>query len=224
MDKIFKFSNLVENGFTLPNREELEKGKEKREMEGETKGAGEGGGREEWVEKLRKLDNSRSWREWVERNWDALRCRPRTQKGAYREIMEEWREGEMELESPSHWQGDPISPFYQKEVYFGKLSPSSKTRPFLILQNNNLNRLCWAGLYSTILVAPLSGRLGGGDYRILIPQRDNLTRPSEVVLSAIGVISPAKLFWSRGQATTLTSDEWRKVVEGVKRVLGVELW
>ncbi|MRJ07119.1 MAG: hypothetical protein C6I01_06330 [Epsilonproteobacteria bacterium] len=177
-------------------------------------------------------DWGEGWEEWKERNFQALRCRPRSQKRAYIEVMEKGERGEEikgsweeeESEKESIGKGDPIVPFFQREVYFGKLSPSAKVRPFLILQNNLLNRLCWEEGYSTILVAPLSGRLAGGEYRIFIPQRDNLTRPSEVVLTAIGVISPAKLLWSRGRATILTEEEWGQVVEGVKKILGVEKW
>ncbi|MEO1941619.1 MAG: hypothetical protein ABGW77_01850, partial [Campylobacterales bacterium] len=72
--------------------------------------------------------------------------------------------------------GFPPPQFFQRQIYFGKLAPNSKVRPFLILQNNFLNRACWEGLYSTILVAPLSSQMLGGDYRVLIKKRGLLKR------------------------------------------------
>ena len=150
------------------------------------------------------------FQEWLNKNINSLKCKPRTQRQSYIEFFEE------------EFKGDKVPEFKRGEIYFAKLTNSAKTRPFLIYQNNYLNRACFEGVYHTVIVLPLSGQILGGDYRLFIKKRDNLTRDSEIVATAIGIISVSKILFSRGIATTLTEDELKKVDEMVKRVTGME--
>ncbi|NPA87921.1 type II toxin-antitoxin system PemK/MazF family toxin [Caminibacter pacificus] len=150
------------------------------------------------------------FQEWLKKNELSLKCKPRTQRASYIEFFE------------GEFKGDKIPEFKRGEVYFAKLTDSAKTRPFLIYQNDYLNRACYEGLYHTVVVLPLSGQILGGDYRVLIKKRDNMTRDSEIVATAIGIISTGKIIFSKGLVTKLTQEELQKVDSAVKKVLGME--
>ncbi len=147
---------------------------------------------------------------WLERNENALKCKPRTQRASYIEFFE------------GEFKGDKIPEFKRGEIYFAKLTDSAKTRPFLIYQNNFLNKACLEGLYHTVVVLPLSGQILGGDYRIFIPKRDNMSKDSEIVATAIGIISTGKILFSKGIVTKLNEEEMKKVDSAVKKVLGMD--
>jgi mRNA interferase MazF len=146
---------------------------------------------------------------WLERNELSLKCKPRTQRASYVDFFE------------GEFKGEPPVRFKRGEIYFAKLTDSAKTRPFLIYQNDYLNEACFRGLYHTVVVLPLSGQILGGDYRILIKKRDNMTKDSEIVATAIGIISTGKIIFSKGLVTKLTEEEMEKVDNAVKKVLGM---
>jgi len=150
-----------------------------------------------------------AYQKWLEKNKNALKCKPRSQRASYAEFFEEG------------FKGDKIPEFKRGEVYFAKLTDSSKTRPFLIYQNNFLNRACYEGHYHTVVTLPLSGQILGGEYRVLINKRDNMKRDSEIVATAIGIISTGKILFSKGRVTVLSEDEIKKVDTAVSKVLGV---
>jgi len=150
---------------------------------------------------------------WLERNELALKCKPRTQRASFASFFEE---------DFSEFKGEPIPPFKRGEIYFAKLTQSAKIRPFLIYQNDYLNEACFKGLYHTVAVLPLSGQILGGDYRIKIEKRDLMTKTSEIVATAIGIISTGKIIFSKGLVTKLTDEEMKKVDKAVKKVLGME--
>ena len=154
-----------------------------------------------------------TYEEWLKRNSLALKCKPRTQRASFASFFEE---------DFSEFKGEKIPPFKRGEIYFAKLTESAKIRPFLIYQNDYLNKACYEGYYHTAIVLPLSGQILGGDYRILIPKRDLLTKPSEIVATAIGIISTGKIIFSKGIVTKLTDEEMKKVDIAVKKVLGME--
>ena len=147
---------------------------------------------------------------WLEKNKLSLKCKPRSQKKSYIEFFEEEFKGEK----------PPL--FKRGEIYFAKLTESSKIRPFLIYQNNYLNKACFENEYHTVIVLPLSGQILKGDYRVLIKKRDNLTKDSEIVATAIGIISVSKIIFSKGLVTTLTKEELNKVDLAVKRATGMD--
>jgi mRNA interferase MazF len=150
------------------------------------------------------------FKEWLKRNELALKCKPRTQRASYIEFFE------------GEFKGEKIPEFKRGEIYFAKLTDSAKTRPFLIYQNNFLNEACYKEIYHTVVVLPLSGQILGGDYRILIKKRDQMSKDSEIVTTAIGIISTGKIIFSKGLVTTLTETEMKKVDEAVMKVLGVK--
>ncbi len=150
------------------------------------------------------------FKEWLKRNETSLKCKPRTQKQSYIDFFE------------GKFKGDKIPEFKRGEVYFAKLTDSAKIRPFLIYQNDYLNRACFEGIYHTVVVLPLSGQILGGDYRVLIKKRDLMKKDSEIVATAIGIISTGKIIFSKGLVTKLTDKELKKVDETVKKVMGIE--
>ena len=152
-----------------------------------------------------------NYKEWLERNELSLKCKPRTQRASYIEFFE------------GEFKGDKIPEFKRGEIYFAKLTDSAKTRPFLIYQNNYLNKACFEEIYHTVVVLPLSGQILGGDYRVLIKKRGLLTRDSEIVATAIGIISTGKILFSKGTLTKLTDEEMQKVDTAVLKVLGVNI-
>jgi mRNA interferase MazF len=150
------------------------------------------------------------FQKWLKRNENALKCKPRTQRASFIEFFEE------------EFKGDKVPEFKRGEIYFAKLTNSAKTRPFLIYQNDFLNKACFEGLYHTVVVLPLSGQILGGDYRVFIPKRDNMSKDSEIVATAIGIISTGKIIFSKGLVTKLTNEELKKVDIAVKKVLGMD--
>ena len=150
---------------------------------------------------------------WYEKNALSLKCKPRTQRASFASFFEE---------DFSDFKGEKIPPFKRGEIYFAKLTNSAKTRPFLIYQNDYLNEACFKGLYHTVVVLPLSGQILGGEYRILIKKRDLMTKDSEIVATAIGIISTGKIIFSKGVVTKLSNEEMKKVDIAVKKVLGMD--
>jgi len=150
------------------------------------------------------------FKKWLERNKLALKCKPRTQRQSYIDFFE------------GEFKGDKVPQFKRGEIYFAKLTDSAKIRPFLIYQNDYLNKACFERIYHTVVVLPLSGQILGGDYRVLIKKRDLMTKDSEIVATAIGIISTGKIIFSKGLVTKLTDEEMKKVDEAVKKVLGME--
>ena len=154
-----------------------------------------------------------TYEEWLKRNSLALKCKPRTQRASFASFFEE---------DFSEFKGEKIPPFKRGEIYFAKLTDSAKIRPFLIYQNDYLNKACYEGHYHTVVVLPLSGQILGGDYRILIKKRDNMSKTSEIVATAIGIISTGKIIFSKGIVTKLTNEEMKKVDLAVKKVTGID--
>ena len=150
---------------------------------------------------------------WYEKNALSLKCKPRTQRASFASFFEE---------DFSDFKGEKIPPFKRGEIYFAKLTNSAKTRPFLIYQNDYLNEACFRGLYHTVVVLPLSGQILGGEYRVFIEKRDLMTKNSEIVTTAIGIISTGKIIFSKGIVTKLTDEELKEVDEKVQKVLGMQ--
>ncbi len=154
-----------------------------------------------------------NYEEWLKRNELSLKCKPRTQRASFASFFEE---------DFSEFKGEKIPPFKRGEIYFAKLTESAKTRPFLIYQNDFLNKACYEGYYHTVVVLPLSGQILGGDYRILIKKRDLMSKDSEIVATAIGIISTGKIIFSKGIVTKLNNEEMQQVDNAVKKVLGMQ--
>ncbi len=150
-----------------------------------------------------------NYQEWLKRNENLLKCKPRTQRASFIQFLED------------EFKGEPAINFKRGEVYFAKLTDSAKIRPFLIYQNDYLNKACYEDIYHSIVVLPLSSQILKGDYRFFIPKRDNMTKDSEVVCNAIGIISTGKVIYSKGLVTKLNGEEMNQVDKKVKQVLGM---
>jgi mRNA interferase MazF len=132
---------------------------------------------ERFEEILKKVSDS-DYKNWLKENIGTFICKPRTQKKAYVQAIENIKEVNL----------NKVPNIKRGEIYFAKLSLSNKIRPFVILQNNNLNRAVTLNLYHNILVAPISSKLLGGDFRVFLKKRDNLIKDSEIVCNALGLV------------------------------------
>ena len=141
---------------------------------------------------------------WYAQNKNGLKCNPKSQKFSFADFIENGFENENNFR------------IKRGEVYFGKIHKKSKKRPFLIYQNDFLNEACFRGEYNSVLVLPLSGNIIDTNLRVLIPKRDELIKPSQVVCNALGVIGIEKLIT---KATTLTDEELIQVDKIVKEVM-----
>ncbi len=147
-----------------------------------------------------------SYEKWLERNRFSLLCKPNTQKEAYKNFF------------ATTWNGISPQPFFQYEIYYAKLLPQRKSRPFVILQNNNLNHACLEGSYHSVTVAPISSRLKGGEYRVILEPREGLTKRSEIVVNALGIIDIGCMDFERGCLTKLTKTEIETLNIALKRL------
>jgi mRNA interferase MazF len=80
------------------------------------------------------------YEKWLKRNALSLKCKPRTQRASFIEYFEGEFKGEAAIE------------FKRGEIYFAKLTESAKIRPFLIYQNDFLNRACFLNTHPKLLV------------------------------------------------------------------------
>jgi len=149
-----------------------------------------------------------TYNEWYEENKNGLKCNPKSQKFSFADFIE------------NGFEAKKVKRFKKGEVYFGKIHKKSKKRPFLIYQNNFLNEACFRGEYNSVLVLPLSGNIVDTNLRVLIQKRDNLTKDSQVVCNALGVIGVERLIFDE-VVTILTSQELQEVDKKVKEILGV---
>ena len=151
----------------------------------------------------------RNYDTWLKKNSFSLLAKPNTQKEAYKNFF------------ITSWSGKTPKPFFQYEVYYAKLLETRKPRPFVILQNDFLNRACFEGFYHSITVAPLSSRLKGGDYRVKIEARDELKKQSEIVVNALGIIDVGTVEFERGVVTKLTKDEIKRLQMSLATLLNL---
>ena len=150
-----------------------------------------------------------SYEKWLEKNSFSLLAKPDTQKEAYKSFF------------ASSWSTTAPKIFFQYEIYYAKLLKTRKSRPFVILQNDDLNRACFEGVYHSITVAPLSSRLKGGDYRVELSARDGLKKRSEIVVNALGIIDVDSVEFDRGCITKLTCKEIEELRKSLENLFGV---
>jgi mRNA interferase MazF len=138
------------------------------------------------------------YNEWFEQNKNGLKCNPKSQKFSFADFIE------------NGFEYKNIKPFKRGEIYFGKIHKKSKKRPFLIYQNDFLNKACYNGEYNSVLVLPLSGNIVDTNLRVTIKKRDKLLKDSQIVCNALGIIGIEKLIFDE-KITTLTQEELQKV-------------
>ena len=102
------------------------------------------------------------------------------------------------------------------EVYLANLgdvkcADIGKIRPVLIFQNDNLNRMIEDGLYSDVIIIPLSSKLKDNDFTFAIKKRDKLQKDSTLLCNAVKMINSKRLMLDEGMLTTLTRDEVKQV-------------
>ena len=147
-----------------------------------------------------------TYNEWYSQNKNGLKCNPKSQKFSFADFIE------------NGFENKKIKQFKRGEIYFGKIHKKSKKRPFLIYQNDFLNEACFRGEYNSILVLPLSGNIVETNLRVLIKKRDNLTKDSQVVCNALGVIGIEKLIFDE-LITTLNINELQEIDKKIKEII-----
>lgn len=103
-------------------------------------------------------------------------------------------------------------PIKKGEIYLANLgdvkcADIGKIRPVLIFQNNNLNRMIADGLYSDVIVIPLSSKIKVNDFTFSLKRRDSLVKDSTVLCNTIKMINAKRLMLDKGILTTLFEDE-----------------
>jgi len=168
--------------------------------------------REKIFEKVIESIDDTEYKNWLLKNKAIFITRPKTQKKAYIEALNEnpLKSG---LEGVEIHKGD---------IWYSNLNPSGsgKIRPVVIWQNDLLNRAVTLGIYHNIIVMPLSSRLYGGAYRYRIEARDNLPKTSEIVCNAIGLIGSNRILAKRQLITKLNSKEIKDITQILKDIFG----
>jgi len=105
-----------------------------------------------------------------------------------------------------------MMPIKKGEIYLANLgdvkcTDIGKIRPVLVFQNNNLNRMIDDGLYSDVVVIPLSSKIKINDFTFRLRSRDSLAKDSTVLCNAIKMIHVKRLMLDKGILTTLLENE-----------------
>ncbi len=103
-------------------------------------------------------------------------------------------------------------PIKKGEIYLANLgdvkcADIGKIRPVLVFQNNNLNRMLEDGLYSDVVIIPLSSKNRTNDFTLAIQKREQLHKDSVLLCNAVKMINSKRLLLQKGLLTTLTKDE-----------------
>lgn len=114
------------------------------------------------------------------------------------------------------------------EIYLANLgdvkcADIGKTRPVLVFQNNNLNRMLEDGLYSDVLIIPLSSQIKKSDFTHILRKRDALQKDSTVLCNAIKMINASRLLTKEGILTKLTAKEMKSIQDKILLVLDISL-
>ena len=115
------------------------------------------------------------------------------------------------------------------EVYLANLgdvkcADIGKIRPVLIFQNNNLNRMITDGIYSDVIIIPLSSKMKINDFTLSIKKRDKLQKNSSLLCNAIKMVNSKRLMLDEGVLTVLTDQETIQVESILKQLFDFKHW
>ena len=107
------------------------------------------------------------------------------------------------------------------EVYLANLgdvkcADIGKVRPVLIFQNNNLNRMIEDGIYSDVIIIPLSSKIRSNDFTLTLKKRDALEKESSLLCNAVKMINSKRLMLENGVLTVLSKSEILEVESRLK--------
>ena len=113
----------------------------------------------------------------------------------------------------------------QGEIYlvdFGKKynSEFGKLRPAVVIQNNLLNRALEISTFKSVLLAPLTTQICGGDYRLFVKKRDKLASDSEIVANWVCSLDVDMFDFEPGVLSSLAQDEFSELVKKISLVIG----
>lgn len=118
-------------------------------------------------------------------------------------------------------------PIKKGEIYLAdlgnvKCADIGKIRPVLIFQNSNLNRMIEDGLYSDVVIIPLSSQIKENDFSYILKKRDDLEKDSTILCNAIKMINVKRLILEKGVLTMLRSDEILELERKVLLLLDIQ--
>ena len=114
------------------------------------------------------------------------------------------------------------------EVYLANLgdvkcADIGKVRPVLIFQNNNLNRMIEDGIYSDVIIIPLSSKIKSNDFTLTLKKRDMLEKESSLLCNAVKMINSKRLMLDKGVLTVLSEHEVVEVESILKHLFDFNL-
>ena len=114
------------------------------------------------------------------------------------------------------------------EIYLANLgdvkcADIGKTRPVLIFQNNHLNRMVDDGLYSDVIVIPLSSKIRVNDFSFVLKSRERLVKESTVLCNTIKMIHAKRLLLEKGVLTTLSEHEIHEIEKILMHLFDIEV-
>lgn len=109
-----------------------------------------------------------------------------------------------------------MSAIKKGEIYLANLgdvkcADIGKVRPVLIFQNDNLNRMIEDGLYSDVVIIPLSPKTRDNNFTLSIQKREKLLKDSTLLCNAVKMINAKRLQTEDGILTSLTAAEVERV-------------
>lgn len=113
------------------------------------------------------------------------------------------------------------------EIYLANLgdvkcADIGKIRPVLIFQNKNLNRMISDGIYTDVIVIPLSSKIKKSDFTAVLKQRDKLEKDSTILCNAIKMIHIKRVIKEEGVLTRLNDQEIKDIEQKLLLVLGMK--
>ena len=118
-------------------------------------------------------------------------------------------------------------PIKKGEIYLANLgdvkcADIGKTRPVLIFQNNNLNRMIEDGLYNDVIVIPLSSKIKINDFTFILKSRDSLAKDSTILCNTIKMINAKRLLLDEGILTMLSENEIHDIEKIVMNLFDIK--
>ena len=98
------------------------------------------------------------------------------------------------------------------DIYIANLGKNAahnmaKQRPVIVFQNDRLNRAVDESYYQDVVVIPLSAKIVPGSYRVTLPPREKLLRPSDAICNALCTISFGSIDRNTGPIARLSAEE-----------------
>ena len=114
------------------------------------------------------------------------------------------------------------------EIYITDLGKKSshniaKKHPFIVFQNDRLNRAVDESIYKDVVVIPLSTKIVPGSYRLTISPRQQLQSAGDAVCNALCTIAYESIDTQAGAIAILTSEEILRIEAILLDLFGIDI-